>query len=298
MHVRSLMITLFVKIGSGMSDLKVNRSWETRVSKKCVSFLWNPHVSDLATRDRDDLLLYIYLSDLRGNLRHQLFQEQFPYDFQSCHSPLCCRTHRWVWRQHLSSSHLVARRFRLHVHQRHQRSPLRWKQNPWLLWRWRLNKPSCARIRWDFEFEFSFTRTSASDCGLFWECGPSGACMMECPICFTNPITCPVGRLEFNCRFKHLDCISKWEFFLPGHLFVTFPTLLTATTARRNASPTTALKDGIATEPLIASALTAKVTQTVPLDSSAAIESVLPVVVCIAIPLQKSPTNHVIIIFI
>ena len=218
MHVRSLMITLFVKIGSGMSDLKVNRSWETRVSKKCVSFLWNPHVSDLAprlraTRDKDDLLLYIYLSDLRGNLRHQLFQEQFPYDFQSCRSPPCCRTHRWVWRQHLSSSHLVARRFRLHVHQRHQRSPLRWKQNPWLLWRWRLNKPSCARIRWDFEFEFSFTRTSASDCGLFWECGPSGACLMECPICFTNPITCPVGRLEFDCRFKHLDCISKWEFF-------------------------------------------------------------------------------------
>ena len=87
-------------------------------------------------------------------------------------------------------------------------------------------------------------------------------------------------------------------FFLPGHLFVTFPTLLTATTARRNASPTTALKDGIATEPPIASALTAKVTRTVPLVSSAAIESVLPVVVCIAIPLQKSPTNHVIIRFI
>merc|ERR1712004_237264 len=63
-----------------------------------------------------------------------------------------------------------------------------------------------------------------------------------------------------------------------GHLFVTFPTLLTATTARRNASPTTALKDGIATEPPIASALTAKVTRTVPLDSSAAIESVLSIV--------------------
>jgi len=50
------------------------------------------------------------------------------------------------------------------------------------------------------------------DCGLFWECGPSGACLMECPICFTNPITCPVGRLEFDCRssvcdFSHLvDC--------------------------------------------------------------------------------------------
>ena len=47
------------------------------------------------------------------------------------------------------------------------------------------------------------------DCGLFWECGPLGACLMECPPCFTHPITCPLGKLEFDCRFTVPDNVLQ-----------------------------------------------------------------------------------------
>ena len=63
---------------------------------------------------------------------------------------------------------------------------------------------------------------------------------------------------------------------------MTFPTLPIARTARSNARPTTALKDGIAIGALIVSALTAKVTKIVLSVRSVAIESVLSAVVCIS----------------
>ena len=73
---------------------------------------------------------------------------------------------------------------------------------------------------------------------------------------------------------------SESKLFLSDHLCVNFPTSPTATTAGSNARPTTALKDGIAIGPLIASALTAKVTWIVLLGRSAGMGSALLSVVC------------------
>ena len=40
-----------------------------------------------------------------------------------------------------------------------------------------------------------------SDCSKFWECSPSGPCLMECSTCDSGPM-CPDGFLHFDCRLQ------------------------------------------------------------------------------------------------
>ena len=47
------------------------------------------------------------------------------------------------------------------------------------------------------------------DCGRFWMCGPEGPCLRECAACNFDPITCPDGKLEFDCRFLLLELFEN-----------------------------------------------------------------------------------------
>ena len=50
-----------------------------------------------------------------------------------------------------------------------------------------------------------------SDCGKFWECGPEGLCLFECPACVPDSNTCPEGRLQFDCRYEPpLGPVCDW----------------------------------------------------------------------------------------
>ena len=50
---------------------------------------------------------------------------------------------------------------------------------------------------------------SILDCGRFWMCGPEGPCLRECAACNFDLITCPDGKLEFDCRFLLLELFGN-----------------------------------------------------------------------------------------
>jgi len=48
----------------------------------------------------------------------------------------------------------------------------------------------------------SYFHVHEYDCGKFWECSPSGPCLMKCATCEVSP-ECPDGTLEFDCRYQY-----------------------------------------------------------------------------------------------
>jgi len=48
----------------------------------------------------------------------------------------------------------------------------------------------------------SYFHVHEYDCGYFWECSPSGPCLMKCADCPVSP-QCPEGLLEFDCRYQY-----------------------------------------------------------------------------------------------
>merc|ERR1711976_1045641 len=48
----------------------------------------------------------------------------------------------------------------------------------------------------------SYFHVHEYDCGMFWECSPSGPCLMKCATCEVSP-QCPDGTLEFDCRYQY-----------------------------------------------------------------------------------------------